>query len=97
MNKNDGLMELPNLVCPACATVMNYGAFLQNAKPQVKKGDFFICAACAAVNRMGDSSLHVVSKAELETLDPQTQLMLKVAVDSVKSKQDSPPEIIKFN
>lgn len=93
----DGFRELPNLTCNHCNTVMSYGAPVQNEKQKIQKGDMFLCASCGTVNRMDDSHLVKMTRAEIEALDKQTQLMLATAVASIVQSQDSKNEVVSVN
>jgi hypothetical protein len=93
----DGFRELPNLTCNHCNTVMSYGAPVMNQKQKIQKGDLYICSNCGTVNQMGDSMLQKMTRAEIEKLDKQTQLVLATTVAAIVQQQDTKNEIVSVN
>jgi RNase P subunit RPR2 len=90
MNINDGIKNLPGMVCPRCQTVLSHGAVIQNDKPMHRKNDLIVCSVCAVVSRVDDG-------AEIERLDKQSQVMLMASIASIMKKQQGQKEIVSPN
>ena len=74
------------LRCPKCGGEINVVADIQNSQP-VTKGNIVVCGHCAAVCKVGDINLLVMTKQEVQALDKQSKFMLGIACASVLGKQ----------
>ena len=97
MNINDGIKNLPGMVCPRCQTVLSHGAVIQNDKPMHRKNDLIVCSVCAVVSRVDDGGLVIMSRAEIERLDKQSKVMLMASIASIMKKQQGQKEIVSPN
>jgi len=94
---NDGVRDLPDMTCPKCNTVMSHGVTIQNAKPTHKVGDILVCSTCAVVSRVSDGGLVIMTRAEIERLDKQSQVTLMAAIASIMKKHQESKDIVSPN
>lgn len=63
--------------CPRCGlTIVEAQDVTPDASNVFRKGKLVVCSGCALISKLGDSKLIPVSKKEVLSYPPQTQLML---------------------
>lgn len=76
------LKEGDELFCLTCESKITQIADLQNKQP-VKKGNIIICGECAAIHKVGDSSLVKFTKEDFAGLDNQSKSLIAMTVSSI--------------
>lgn len=80
------LRDLPEMVCPQCQVIMIHGSTVQNPRPEIKRGDLYVCSKCACISRVADSGLVKMTPDEILKMDKQSKFNLASAVMAVQSK-----------
>ncbi len=82
MKPNDGLKEVSDMKCPQCESTIELLKDLQNHHT-TRRGDIVICWNCAAIARVGDSSLVPFNKSDFAKLDEASKNRIAMTVTSI--------------
>ena len=76
--------------CPRCHEVIIEAQDVTPESSNVfRKGKLIVCANCALICKIGDSKLIPVSKKEVLTYPPRTQMMLLVTCKKIAESKAS--------
>jgi len=82
MKPNDGLKEVSDMECPSCESTIELLKDLQNSH-DTRRNDIVICWNCAAVSRVGDSSLIPMQRSDFGKLDDASKNRIAMTVTSI--------------
>lgn len=85
MKPNDGLKPVEDMICPSCESTIELLKDIQN-NHATRRGDIVICWNCAAVSKVGDSSLIPMKREDFHKLDDESKNRIAMTVTSIMKR-----------